>query len=53
MQIASTLSVEKIDELIDYCGADSIAWRLTPAEVKKILSLRVDLRSDDIKRLKL
>ncbi|KAF7990028.1 hypothetical protein HCN44_008702 [Aphidius gifuensis] len=53
MQIANTLSVEKIEELIDYCGADSISWRLTPAEVKKILSLRVDLRSDDIKRLKL
>lgn len=53
MQIANILSVEKIEELIDYCGADSISWRLTPNEVKKILLLRVDLRSDDIKRLKL
>ena len=52
-QIATILSVEKVDELTDYCGADAIAWRLTPAEVRKIASLRVDLRPEDIKRLKL
>ncbi|XP_011306177.1 conserved oligomeric Golgi complex subunit 4 [Fopius arisanus] len=53
VQIATILSVEKVEELIDYCGADAIAWRLTPAEVRKIAGLRTDLRSDDIKRLKL
>lgn len=52
-QIATILSVEKVEELSDYCGADAIAWRLTPAEVRKIAALRTDLRSDDIKRLKL
>lgn len=53
MQIATILSVERVEELADYCGADAIAWRLTPAEVRKISSLRTDLRPDDIKRLKL
>ncbi|XP_063973340.1 conserved oligomeric Golgi complex subunit 4 [Diachasmimorpha longicaudata] len=53
VQIATILSVEKVDELIDYCGADAIVWRLTPVEVRKIAGLRTDFRSDDIKRLKL
>jgi hypothetical protein len=53
MQIATILSVEKVEELADYCGEDSIAWRLTPAEVRKILALRIDFRQEDIKRLKI
>ncbi|XP_043275819.1 conserved oligomeric Golgi complex subunit 4 [Venturia canescens] len=52
-QIATILSVEKVEELSDYCGADAIAWRLTPVEVRRIASLRTDLRPEDIKRLKL
>ncbi|XP_076657379.1 conserved oligomeric Golgi complex subunit 4 isoform X2 [Halictus rubicundus] len=52
-QIATILSVEKVEELADYCGADAIAWRLTPAEVRHVASLRTDFRSEDIKRLKL
>ncbi|XP_011506140.1 PREDICTED: conserved oligomeric Golgi complex subunit 4 [Ceratosolen solmsi marchali] len=52
MQITTILSVEKIEELADYCE-DSIAWRLTPAEVRKILTLRTDFRQEDIKRLKI
>ncbi|XP_046411279.1 conserved oligomeric Golgi complex subunit 4 [Neodiprion fabricii] len=52
-QIATVLSVEKVEELADYCGADAVAWRLTPAEVRRIASLRTDLRPEDIKRLKL
>ncbi|XP_008555535.1 conserved oligomeric Golgi complex subunit 4 [Microplitis demolitor] len=52
-QIATILSIEKVEELADYCGSDAIAWRLTPAEVRKIAALRTDLRPDDIKRLKL
>ncbi|XP_014217199.2 conserved oligomeric Golgi complex subunit 4 [Copidosoma floridanum] len=43
-QIATVLSIEKTEELADYCGADAIAWRLTSAEVKKILALRSDLK---------
>ncbi|XP_011688923.1 PREDICTED: conserved oligomeric Golgi complex subunit 4 [Wasmannia auropunctata] len=52
-QIATILSIEKVDELADYCGADAIAWRLTPSEVRRIASLRIDFRPEDIKRLKL
>lgn len=52
-QMATILSIEKIEELADYCGADAIAWRLTPAEVRKILALRTDFRPEDIKKLKI
>ncbi|OXU30301.1 hypothetical protein TSAR_016718 [Trichomalopsis sarcophagae] len=53
LQMATILSIEKIEELADYCGADAIAWRLTPAEVRKILALRTDFRAEDIKRLRI
>jgi len=52
-QIATILSIEKVEELVDYCGADAIAWRLTPLEVRRIASLRIDFRPEDIKKLKL
>lgn len=52
-QIATILSIEKVEELVDYCGADAMAWRLTPAEARNILALRTDLKSDEIRRLKL
>lgn len=52
-QIATVLSVEKVEELADYCGADAIAWRLTPAEVRRVAALRTDFKAEDIKRLKL
>ncbi|KAI4494357.1 hypothetical protein M0802_009040 [Mischocyttarus mexicanus] len=51
-QIATILSIEKVEELADYCGADAIAWRLTPSEVRLIASLRIDLKPEDIKRFK-
>ncbi|XP_046820108.1 conserved oligomeric Golgi complex subunit 4 [Vespa crabro] len=52
-QIATILSIEKVEELADYCGADAIAWRLTTAEVRHIASLRIDLKPEDIKRFKI
>lgn len=52
-QIATVLSIEKLEELADYCGADAIAWRLSQTEVKKILALRTDLRPDDVKKFKI
>lgn len=52
-QIATILSIEKIEELADYCGKDAIAWRLTPADVRKILALRVDIKPEEIKKLKI
>ncbi|XP_049774280.1 conserved oligomeric Golgi complex subunit 4 isoform X2 [Schistocerca cancellata] len=54
-QIATVLNLERVSEILDYWGSNSgpLTWRLTPTEVRQILSLRSDFRGDDIKRLKL
>ncbi|XP_005110245.2 conserved oligomeric Golgi complex subunit 4 [Aplysia californica] len=54
-QMATVLNLERVSEIMDYWGQNSgpLTWRLTPTEVRQILNLRVDFRSDDIKRLKL
>ncbi|ELU05879.1 hypothetical protein CAPTEDRAFT_225425 [Capitella teleta] len=54
-QMATILNLEKVSEILDYWGQNSgpLTWRLTPAEVRQVLALRVDFRSDDIKRIKL
>ncbi|XP_041375070.1 conserved oligomeric Golgi complex subunit 4-like [Gigantopelta aegis] len=54
-QMATVLNLEKVSEILDYWGQNSgpLTWRLTPTEVRQILALRVDFRSEDIKRLKL
>lgn len=54
-QIATILNLEKVGELLDYWGANSgpMTWRLTPAEVRQVLVLRVDFRTEDIQRLRL
>ncbi|KAH9495943.1 Golgi transport complex subunit 4 [Bulinus truncatus] len=55
MQMATILNLERVSEIMDYWGQNSgpLTWRLTPTEVRQILSLRIDFRTDDIKRLKL
>ncbi|XP_032219195.1 conserved oligomeric Golgi complex subunit 4 isoform X2 [Nematostella vectensis] len=54
-QISTLLNLEKVSEIMDYWGANSgpLTWRLTPAEVRQVLALRIDFRSEDINRLKL
>jgi len=54
-QMATILNLERVSEIMDYWGQNSgpLTWRLTPTEVRQVLSLRIDFRSDDIKRLKL
>ncbi|ESO03274.1 hypothetical protein HELRODRAFT_191984 [Helobdella robusta] len=54
-QMATILNLEKVAEVLDYWGGNSgpLTWRLTPADVRHVLSLRYDFKSDDIKRLKL
>ncbi|XP_068722014.1 conserved oligomeric Golgi complex subunit 4-like isoform X2 [Montipora capricornis] len=54
-QIATILNLEKVSEIMDYWGPNSgpMTWRLTPTEVRQVLSLRVDFRNEDINRLKL
>ncbi|KAK7862604.1 hypothetical protein R5R35_005641 [Gryllus longicercus] len=54
-QMATLLNLEKVTEISDYWGSSTgpLTWRLTPSEIRQVLALRVDFRSDDIKRLKL
>ncbi|XP_066290971.1 conserved oligomeric Golgi complex subunit 4-like [Branchiostoma lanceolatum] len=54
-QMATILNMERVGEILDYWGPNSgpLTWRLTPAEVRQVLALRVDFRSEDINRLKL
>lgn len=53
MQLASILNMEALNEIHEYWGGGTLTWRLTPNEVRQVLSLRVDFRSEDIRRLKL
>lgn len=45
----------QVTEILDYWGPNSgpLTWRLTPAEVRRVLGLRKDFRDEDIKRLRL
>ena len=54
-QIASCVGLEAPEEVLDYLGdnAGALTWRLTPAEVRRALALRVDFRADAIATLRL
>nr|CAI5840793.1 unnamed protein product [Callosobruchus analis] len=54
-QIATVLNLEQLNEIYDYWGNHdgALTWRLTPTELKSIMQLRTDFKSDEIKRLKL
>ncbi|RDD41207.1 Conserved oligomeric Golgi complex subunit 4 [Trichoplax sp. H2] len=54
-QIAIILNLENVNEILDYWGVNAgpLAWRLTPADVRNSLMLRVDFRREDINRIKL
>lgn len=56
-QIAIILNLEKVSELSDYYDpknqSDMPAWRLTPNEIKSILTLRTDFKMEEIKKLNL
>ncbi|XP_031492460.1 conserved oligomeric Golgi complex subunit 4 [Nymphaea colorata] len=54
-QMATILNLEKVSEILDFWGENSgpMTWRLTPAEVRRVLSLRVDFKPEAIASLKL
>lgn len=54
-QMATILNLEKVSEILDFWGENSgpMTWRLTPAEVRRVLGLRVDFKPDAIAALKL
>ncbi|KAL7751586.1 Golgi transport complex subunit 4 [Sorochytrium milnesiophthora] len=50
-QISQLLNLESVSELHDYWGSRAIApisWRLTLADAKKVLGLRLEFKADDI-----
>ena len=55
LQIATLLNLESVSEVMDYWGENSgpLTWRLTPAEVREVLSLRVDFSAAAIAALRL
>ncbi|XP_037581438.1 conserved oligomeric Golgi complex subunit 4 isoform X5 [Dermacentor silvarum] len=54
-QISTLLNMEMVSEILDIWGTNAgpMTWRLTPTEVRQVLSLRNDFRQEDIRRLKL
>jgi len=53
-QMSSILNVESVQEVSDFCGAHSSStWKLTSIEVRQVLSLRVDLKQEEIRKLKI
>ena len=44
-----------IFQVLEYYGGSSsgVTWRLTPMEVRQVLNLRIDFRSDEIRKLNL
>ncbi|MCL7036827.1 hypothetical protein MKW94_025015 [Papaver nudicaule] len=52
-QMAFILNLEKVSEILDFWGenAGSVSWRLTPAEVKRVLRLRVGFKPEAIDAL--
>ncbi|XP_043721623.1 conserved oligomeric Golgi complex subunit 4-like [Telopea speciosissima] len=54
-QMATIINLEKVSEILDFWGENSgpLTWRLTPAEVRRVLGLRVDFKPEAIAALKL
>ncbi|CAH0557376.1 unnamed protein product [Brassicogethes aeneus] len=54
-QIATVLNLEQVSEINDYWGNHdgALTWRLTPSELRSIMSLRTDFKIEDIRRIKL
>ncbi|KAI3924472.1 hypothetical protein MKW98_032673 [Papaver atlanticum] len=53
--MATILNLEKVSEILDFWGENArrMTWRLTPAEVRRVLGLRVDFRPEAIAALRL
>lgn len=54
-QMATVVGLEAPEELLDFWGdnAGALTWRLSPAEVRRALALRLEFRSDHIAALRL
>ncbi|CAI9274724.1 unnamed protein product [Lactuca saligna] len=54
-QMATILNLEKVSEILEFWGENSgpMTWRLTPAEVRRVLGMRLDFKPEAIAALKL
>ena len=54
-QVATVLNLEKVSEILDYWGENSgpMTWRLSPAELRRVLALRTEFSPDAIAALPL
>ena len=54
-QISTVLNLDSVLEIYEYWGSrkGSLAWKLSGAEVKKILNLRIEFQQEEINKLKL
>lgn len=54
-QMSTILNFEKASEILDFWGenAGHVTWLLTPAEVRRVLGLRIDFKPDAIAALRL
>jgi len=52
-QIASIVSLERVEEIELYWDSGGMTWRLTAEEVRKVLSLRTDFTADAIAKIAL
>jgi len=54
-QISTILNFERVSEILDFWGdnAGHLTWLLTPAEVRRVLGLRIDFRPEAIAALRL
>lgn len=52
-QMATVLGLEQAREILDYWGDNSgaMTWRLTEADVRQVLSLRVDFSRQEIAQI--
>ncbi|KAI5002585.1 hypothetical protein ZWY2020_027235 [Hordeum vulgare] len=54
-QVSTILNFERVSEILDFWGdnAGHLTWLLTPAEVRRVLGLRIDFRPEAISALRL
>ncbi|VDP48539.1 unnamed protein product, partial [Soboliphyme baturini] len=50
-QVVSLLNVESVVDAEGFYKSTSLAWLLSPTEIKQVLALRVDLPGNDIRQL--
>ncbi|XP_044728429.1 conserved oligomeric Golgi complex subunit 4 [Chrysoperla carnea] len=55
IQIATILNMERVTEISEYeqLSGENFSWRLTPVELRQIVSLRTDFTPDELNKFKI